>query len=565
MKLKKLASLGLASVLTLSIALTGCGSKDDSGSGSKKGTGKIRTGKETTQSELAEEQILRVNWETEPPDLDPQTSTDAISGWILNNAYEGLVRVDADGKIEKGSGLAEDWTISEDNLTYTFKLRDAKWSDGTAITAQDFEHSWKRALDPEVASQYAELFYYIKGGEAYNTAGGALEEVAIKAVDDKTLEVVLDNPTPFFLNLTSFATYMPSQKALVESAGADYANNTENMVFSGPYVISEWVSKQKLNLKKNPEYWDAANVKIEEINGDMITEANSASNLYDSGEIDVMRLSPTLLDKYQDTPDYLLADDSVSWYMQYNMENEYMKNKDIRDAFSLAIDRKSFTDNVLRDGSVVAEGIVPAGIKGNEEDTFGKLRGNVLEDYEFDAEKAKASLDKGLKELGITKEKLTQNISFLAGDSDSAKKQAQALQQMWKQNLELEVKIETASFKLRLDRYTRKDYTMTMSGWSADYDDAMTFMALHMTGAGMNYANYSSPEYDALIKKAQSSQGEERVQAMVDAEKLLAKDLPIFPLYNATKPYLQKEYVEGVERHAAGADLSFKNAYIIKK
>lgn len=558
MRLKKLASLGIVSVLALSIALTGCGSKDDNKSGN------ADTGKDTAQTELAEEQVLRVNWETEPPDLDPQTSTDMISGWILNNAYEGLVRVDTDGHIKEGSGLAESWTVSDDNLTYTFKIRDAKWSDGTPITANDFEYSWERALNPDTASQYAEILYAIKGAEAYNTGAGQLDAVGIKAIDEKTLEVVLENPTPFFLNLTSYMTYMPVQKAMVEASGADFATTPEKMVFSGPFVISEWVSKQKLNLKKNPEYWDAENVKLDEIKGDMIVEANSASNLYDSGEMDVMRLSPTLLDKYKDTPDYLLADDSVSWYMQYNMENKYTKNKNIRDAFSLSVDRKSFTENVLRDGSVVSEGLVPAGIKANEEKTFGEVRGNVLKDHEFNADKAKASLEKGLKELGITKEELAKNISFLTGDSDNAKKQAQALQQMWKQNLGLEIKVETVSFKLRLDRYNRKDFSMTMSGWGADYDDPMTFMALHVTGAGNNHAYYASPEYDALIKKAQTSQGEERLKAMIDAEKLLATDLPIFPIYNATKLYLQKEYVKGVERHTAGADMSFKNAYILK-
>ena len=559
MKFKKLASLGLASVLTLSMALTGCGSDDG------KDTGNKDTGNDTEQStELAEEQILRVNWEQEPPDLDPQTTTDVVSGWILNNAYEGLVRVDADGNIEKGSGLAEEWEESEDGLKYTFKLRDANWSDGTKITAEDFEYAWKRAMDPEVASQYADLFYYIKGAEAYNTGEGDAEAVGVKAVDEKTLEVELENPTPFFLNLTSFMTYMPAQKAMIESSGDKHATSVDTMVFSGPFVIDEWTSKQALNLKKNPEYWDKENVKIEEIKGDMIAEASSATNLYDAGDMDVMRLSPTLLDKYEDTPDYLLSDDSVSWYMQYNVTNEYMKNRDIREAFSLYIDRKSFVENVMRDGSVIAEGIVPKGIKATDDKTFGDVRGDVLKDHKFDADKAKAALDKGLAELGITAEELAQNVSFLTGDSDSAKKQAQALQQMWKQALGIEVKIETVSFKLRLDRYNRKDFSITMSGWGADYDDPMTFMALHVTDGGNNHAFYSSEEYDALIEKAQTEQGDERVKAMVDAEKLLATDLPVFPIYNATKMYLQKEYVKGVERHAAGADLSFKNAYILQ-
>ena len=562
MKFKKLASLGLASVMTLSLALTGCGSNDDGGTGD---TGNNDGNDEKTEeTELAEEQILRVNWEQEPPDLDPQTTTDQVSGWILNNAYEGLVRVDKDGHIEEGSGLAESWEVSEDGLEYTFKLRDANWSDGTPITAEDFDSAWKRAMDPEVASQYADLFYYIKGAEAYNTGEGDVEEVGVEVVDDKTLKVELENPTPFFLNLTSFNTYMPAQKAMVESSGDEFATTVENMVFSGPFVIDEWTSKQALNLKKNEEYWDKENVEIEEIKGDMIAEGSSATNLYDAGDMDVMRLDATLLDKYEDTPDYLLSDDSVSWYMQYNMEDEYMSNKDIREAFSLAVDKDSFVENVLRDGSVVAEGLVPEGIAGTEDKKFGEIRGNVLDTHKFDADKAKEALDKGLDELGITKDELEKDLSFLTGESDSAKKQAQALQQMWKQALDVDVKIETVSFKLRLDRYNRKDFSITMSGWGADFDDPMTFMALHVTEGGNNHAYYTSEKYDELIKKAQTSQGEERLEAMVEAEELLAEDLPIYPIYNATKQYLQKEYVKGVERHAAGSDLSFKNAYILK-
>lgn len=563
MKFKKLASLGLASVMTLSLALTGCGSNDDGGGGGS--TGNNDGGDEKTeQTELAEEQILRVNWEQEPPDLDPQTSTDQVSGWILNNAYEGLVRVDKDGHIEEGSGLAETWEISEDGLEYTFNLRDANWSDGTPITAEDFEYGWKRAMDPEVASQYADLFYHIKGAEAYNTGEAGEEEVGVEAVDNKTLKVELRNPTPFFLNLTSFTTYMPAQKAMVESSGDEFATTHEEMVFSGPFVIDEWTSKQALNLKKNEEYWDVENVEIDEIKGDMISEGSSAANLYDSGEMDVMRLDATLLDKYEDTPDYLLTDDSESWYMQYNMEDENMANKNLRQAFSLAVDKTSFVDNVLRDGSVKAEGLVPDGIAGTEDKKFGEIRGNVLKDQEFDADKAKELFNKGLDELEITQGELEENLSFLTGESDAAKKQAQALQQMWKQNLGVDVKIETVSFKLRLDRYNRKDFSMTMSGWGADYDDPMTFIGLHVTDGGNNHAYYSSEAYDALVDKAQTTQGEERIDAMVAAEELLAEDLPIYPVFYATKQYLQKEYVKGVERHAAGADLSFKNAYILK-
>ncbi|AFS77400.1 oligopeptide transporter, periplasmic-binding protein OppA [Gottschalkia acidurici 9a] len=556
MKFKKLLSLGLVSVLSLSMVLTGCGGKDN-------GTGDKNPSK--VETELAEEQVVKVNWETEPPSLDPQISTDQVSGWILNNIYEGLVRVDKDGKIKQGSGLAKSWKVNEDETVYTFTLRDAQWSDGTPITAGDFEFAWKRALDPKVASQYADLFYHIKGGEDFNTGKTPdASQVGVKALDEKTLEVTLERPTPFFLNLTSYITFLPVQKAAVENFGDKFASEPDKMVYSGPFVIKEWTKEQKLTLEKNPKYWDAANVKLERIEGDMITDANGMANLYDTDELDVMRVPPVLVDKYKDSPDYLIEPDSVTWYMQYNLENKYMANKNIREAFALSIDKKSLVDNVRRDGSIVSQGLVPDSIQSKQGEMFGEVRGNALKDYNYNAKKAKESFEKGLKELGVTKEELEKNISYLTEDKPNAIKEAQALQQMWKQALGVEVKIETVSFKLRLDRYIRKDFSMTMSGWGADYDDPMTFISLFVTGGGNNYASYSSQEYDALVKKAIESSGDERVNTMIEAEKLLAKDLPIFPLYQATKLYLQKDYVKGVERHAAGADMSFKNAYVVK-
>lgn len=556
MKLKKLVSLGLVSALTLTMALTGCGSSDDKGSNDKKPA--------QEQGQLAEEQVLKVNWETEPPDMDPQTSTDQVSGWIMNNIYDGLTRTDKDGVIKEGSALAEKWEVSDDETKYTFTLRDAKWSDGTPITAHDFEFAWKRALAPETASQFAYLFYCIKGGEAYNTGKGKVEDVGVKALDDKTLEVVLERPTAFFLNLTSFTTFAPAQKAAVEKFGKDFATKADKMVYSGPFVMSEWVDNQKITLEKNPEYWDAENVKLERIEGDMISDANGSVNLYETNELEVMRLPLEFLDKYKTTDDFLESADSVSWYIQYNMENKYMANKNIRDAFALSIDRKSIVDNVRRDGSVVAEGLVPNDITGEEGKPFGDPRGDVFKDHNFDTKKAKELFDKGLKELGITAEELQKEVSFLTGETPAAVKEAQALQQMWKQALGIEVKLETVAFKLRLDRYERKDFTMTMSGWGADYDDPMTFIELFVTGGGNNHANYANSAYDALVKKAVESEGADRVKAMVDAEKLLAKDLPIFPLYQPQKLYLQKSYVKGVERHAVGSDMSFKHAYIEK-
>ncbi|KNF07238.1 oligopeptide-binding protein OppA [Gottschalkia purinilytica] len=557
MKMKKWLSLSLVAVLSLSLGLAGCGNS----SGDKKSDkGKESTGKE----ELAEEQVLRFNWQANPPNLDPQVCKDQVSGWIINGIYEGLVRRSPNGEIKQGSGLAEKWEVSDDKLTYTFHLRDAKWSDGTPITAEDFAFAWKRALNPATASEYAYQLYHIKNGEAYNTGKiKDADQVGITVVDPKTLKVELERPTPFFLDLLAFYTYLPAQKATVEKLGDQFATAPDKMVYSGPFVVKEWKNEQKLTLEKNPNYWDAKSVKLQRIEGDMITDANALVNLYDTGDMDEMTVSVDFIDKYKDTEDYVKVPEGTVWYLQYNVENKYMKNENIRKGLSLAIDRKSHVDNVLRGAGVVAGGLTPGLIKGKDDGEFAKQRGDVLPKY--DAKKAKEYFEKGLKELGITKEEFQKGTSFLAGDSTRALREAQTYQEMWKKALGVEIKIESASFKLRLDRYDRKDYTITMAGWGGDYNDPMSFMDLHLTGAPHNDAYYSNPEYDELVKTAITTADiNERHDNLIKAEKILAKDMPIYPLYYEVKPHAVKPYVKGIARYPVGVDTDFKWTYILK-
>ncbi|SCG82085.1 ABC-type dipeptide/oligopeptide/nickel transport systems, periplasmic components [Proteiniborus sp. DW1] len=554
----KWVALVLAIFMVLTIGLTACGNSTD------KDTNDNNAGNPSQGEEkLAAEQVLRVNWGSEPPDLDPQTSTDQVSFWIINAIYEGLVRQQPDGSITKGSGLAEDWRISEDGLTYTFELRDAQWSDGTPITAYDFEYAWFRAIEPETAAEYAYQFYHIKGAEAYNK--GEItdrNQVGIKALDEKTLEVELVRPTPFFLSLTSFISYMPAQKAAVENLGEEFASSPDKMVYSGPFMIETWDKEQKLNLAKNPNYWDADIVKLERIEGDMITDNNTRINLYDTGELDVTAVPSEFIEKYKDTPEFGTAADATTWYLQFNMEDEYFSNINIRKAFAYASNRKAYVDNVLADGSIVAGGLTPPLLAGKDGKDFAENRGNLYDEY--DAAKAKEYFETGLKELGITKEEFVKNVSFIGGESTWWSRTMQAMQQMWKDTLGVELKIEQMSFAMRLERYDSKDYGITLAGWGGDYNDPMTFMDLFVTGGGNNDAYYSNPEYDANIKKAMEGEGDERIDAMIEAEKHLAEDLPIFPLFHPARVYVQREYVKDIARFAVGCDTEYKWAYILE-
>ncbi len=561
MRRNKWVALILVLMMVLTLGLAGCGktNTDSNGTDDNNNSGNASQGEE----KLAADQTLRVNWQSDPPNLDPQTTTDQVSFWIINAVYEGLVRTQPDGSIPKGSGLAEDWTISDDGLTYTFKLKDAKWSDGTPITAQDFEYAWFRAIDPTVASEYSYQFYHIKNAEKFNT--GEItdkNEVGIKALDEKTLEVKLERPTPFFLSLTSFITYIPAQKAAVEKFGQEFASAPDKMVYSGPFMIETWDKEQKLNLVKNPNYWDADSVKLERIEGDMIADNNTKINLYETGELDVTGVPSEFLSKYKDTPEFGSAADATTWYLQFNTQDKYFSNLNIRKAFAYAADRQSYVQNVLADGSLVAGGLTPPLLAGKGGKDFAENRGNLYPEH--DAAKAKEYFEKGLKELGITKEEFEKNASFIGGESTWWSRTMQALQQMWKDNLGVELKIEQMSFAMRLERYDKKDYGVSIAGWSGDYNDPMTFADLFVTDGGNNDAFYSNPEYDALIKKAMNGTGDERIDNMIEAEKILAKDFPIYPLFHPARIYVQRDYIKGVARFAVGCDTEYKWAYILE-
>lgn len=553
----------LVLAMVLSLALTGCGKEEESDPVDTEGGDEEAPADEGEK--LAGEQVIRMNWGSEPPDLDPQTTTDQVSIEIINACYEGLVRLNPDGTV--GDGLAESWEVNDDETVYTFKLRDAKWSDGTPITAYDFEFSWFRAIDPEVAAEYS---YQLTDTAGIKNAAAFFEgeitdreQVGIKAIDDKTFEVTLERPVPFFLSLCSFPTFIAAQKAAVEEFGDEFASAPDKMIYSGPFVISEWQHEQKLNLKKNENYWDAENVKLEEVQGDMITDSNTAINLYESDELDITGVPPEFLDRYKDEPEFQSFAEATTWYLQYNCEDKFTSNQNLRFALSYAIDAQSFVDNVLANGSLVAGGLCPPLLPGKDGKEFAENRGFVAPKH--DAEKAKEYFDKALEELGTTKEEVEKHLTFLTGESDTAKKYAAAIQSMWKQNLGIEVQIEAVAFKIRLDKYNQKDYTTTLAGWSGDYNDPLTFMDLFVTGGGNNDAYWSNETYDAAIKQALEADGDDRIDAMIEAEKALAEELPIFPIYIPARNIMQKSKVRDVARFPVGTDIDFKWAYIVEE
>ena len=447
-------------------------------------------------STSGKEQVLNVNWQQEPPDMDPQTTTDQISIWLMNATLEGLFRYQPDGSL--GDGLAEGYEVSDDKLTYTFHLRDANWSDGTPITAEDFAFAWKRALNPATASEYSYMLYYLKNAEIVNTlpsyqgivdegVGGdsgytqedvdaaqafldqngalTLDDVGVKALDDKTLEVTLAKPTPYFLGLTTFPTYLPAQKAAVESFGDDYALEADSMVFSGPYIVSDWVHEQSLTLTKNPDYWDKNSVKLDTIHGVMLTENNTIVQMYESGELDMINVPDEFYDTYKDSDEYGKLAQASSWYLMFNCEGKYFSNYTLREAFSMAVSKETFVVSIVNNMGFVAEGLVPPSLSGKGGETFGETRADAgVALPAFDPEGAKAKLDEALTELGVTAADMEAEVTIIGGEGDTWSKYLQYLQGQFEQNLGVHLGIEQMSFAQRLDRYDAKDYELAFAG-----------------------------------------------------------------------------------------------------
>lgn len=544
--MKKSLALVLALVLVLSIALTACGPKEQPVAGGDKPA-------------AAEPKVLRLAG-TEPPNLDPQLGTDTVSIMVDNALLEGLVRV-VDGKVTPG--MAEKWEVSADGLTYTFHIRDAKWSDGQAVTAKDFEYSFLRLLDPATASEYAFQGYYIVNGEEYNT--GKITnpaEVGVKATDEKTLEVKLKAPTKYFLALTGFLSFEPSRKDLVEKYKEGYAADADKAVYNGPFVLKEWAHDSSIVLEKNPNYWNKDAIKLDGVNITIVTDTKTVMNMYEAGDIDVATINKDNIEKYKAEGKANFTADGAEFYFQFNVKGrtpevgKFLSNMNFIHAFGFAIDREAFVTQVLKNGSTPATRyILPLlqGVNGKFADEYP---------YEFypakaDAAKAKEYLDAALKEIGTTADKIPA-IEFLTDDSDAARINGEAIQDMLAKNLGIKIEIKQVQFKQRLELMQSHDYDLVMAGWGPDYDDPMTYADLWVTGGGHNNTGWSNAKYDELIAFAKTATDQKaRADAMFESEKLLMEQGPIVPVYFRQIAYAKQDYVKDLVRNFIGADPDF--------
>ena len=545
MKLKgfKFLALALATALTLT-ACGGGGGTSDSGGGEKKADNNT-----PAATDVATPQVNRIvsSNMAEPGTLDPAKARGTHESWPLQHLFAGLTRVNKDGKVE--NVLADKIEVSEDGKVYKVTLKDGlKWSDGNPVTAEDFEFSWKRVLDPKLESQYAYQLYYLAGAEDYNKGKGKAEDVGVKALDPKTLQVTLKQPTAYFDSLMAFYTYYPVSKKVVE-ANPDWAKDPKTFVSNGPFVLKEWTHNAKIVMDKNPNYFEADKVKIDGIDLDIIEDQSTVYQKYVAGEYNMVVELPTEVTaklRAENNPELVIGPNVALYYYNLNPAIKPLNNVKVRKALSLALDRKVITDQITQGGQLPATAIVPPGLLDDTGKEFSDANKDLIK---TDVEEAKKLLTEGLAEEKMTPADV--KLTILYNTSENHKKIAEAIQQMWNKELGINTTLENVEFKVKIDRENAHQFEISRSGWVGDYLDPMTFVDLWITGASNNYVNYSNPEYDKLVKEAQTSTDKKlRMDNMKKAEKMILEDMAIIPIYFYTHPYAVKPNVKGITKNA---------------
>lgn len=505
------------------------------------------------------EQVLRYNLVLEPETLDPAKMTRTEDFTVITQLMEGLTRIGMDGK--PVPGMAERWEVSPDGRKYTFYLRNAKWSNGSPVTAYDFEYAWKRALDPKTASEYCYQLYYIKDAARFNKGEVSGDRVGVRALDEKRLEVELESPTPYFLSLTAFPTYMPLPKTVVESNPRWWAE-ASGIVSNGPFKMTEWRHHDRIAFAANESYWDAGSVKLKKMVFYMIGDANTELAMFERGELDYAENPPLPeINRLKKEGKLRTVPQLGTYYYLFNVKRPPLNDVRVRKALAYAVNRKVITENVLQGGRIPAVSLVPPGVPDAGPGTdFRKSGGDLFKDG--DATEAKRLL----AEAGYPDGKDFPKIEILFDAVSGHKAIAEAISQMWKKELGIkEVSLVSQESQVLNQTVDQGSYMIARGCWIGDYNDPMTFLDMWTSASGNNDTGWSNPQYDALVEKAKATNDPaERFRIMHQLEKMLIDEMPVLPVYYYVELFLLKEYVKDVYVNPLGP-VDFKHAWIARR
>lgn len=568
------AALAILTASALALGLVGCGggsstTADTTGAQTEAGgeTTAAPEGSEAAGGEAVEagSSDLNIMLETPVQSLDPQQATDGTSFEVIADYTDGLMQMDADGQAVPA--IAESYDLSDDGLTYTFHLRDAKWSNGDPVTAADFVFAWQRAVDPAVASEYAYMLSdigQIKNAEAIIAGEMDKSELGVTAVDDKTLEVQLNVPVSYFLSLMYFPTYYPVNQAFFESCGDTFATSPETTLSNGAFVMDSYEpAATAFHLTKNADYWDADRVKLPGLNYQVIQDSQQALMSYQTGDLDLTLVNGEQVDQVQDDPEFTTIGAGYLWYVSPNMDKvPELDNLNIRLALTTAIDREAITVDVLKDGSAPTYTAVPmqfaAGPDGAD---YSEDQERYADVCSFDAAKAQEYWNKGLEELGISE----LSVDMIVDADDAPQKVAQVLKEQWETTLPgFTVTLTVEPKKQRVEDMQNGTFELGLTRWGPDYADPMTYLGMWITDNANNYGLWSNAEYDKIIAECTTGElctdAEGRWARLYDAEKLVMDEAVIFPLYTQCNAEMMSAKVTGVEFHPVALNRVYKNA-----
>jgi len=482
-----------------------------------------------------------INNSTEPEWLDPGKCSDSSGGEIIWNTFAGLVQAHP-ATLEPIPEIATHWDASPDGRTYTFHLRPSLWSDGRPLTAHDFVFSFRRLVDPATASKYATNGHIFRGGAAISRGEAGPESLAVRALDDLTLKVELEDPLPYFLNFLTFYSFMPIPRHLLEDLARrgidpDLWTRPGHIVSNGPYRMTEWKFRQRMTFEKNPRYWDAAQVGLDRVRVAMVESAATALNLYAAGEFDWPGSNTALPAEFMD---YLAGFDDFHrhpylavYFYWINTSRPPLDNPLLRQALSLAIDREALVAHVTRGGQIPSADLVPDGLAGY------RGLGRTL----FDPDRARRLLG----EAGYSRGADVQTIALTYNTSEGHKQVAEAIQQMWKKELGIPVRLENLEWNVFLQAAEQANFQICRMGWTGDYADPFTFLELLASDCGNNHSTWKSPAYDRMLREAnRESVRALRLEKLRAAEALALAEQPLIPLYVYTRSQLVKPYVRGL-------------------
>ncbi len=492
-----------------------------------------------------QENVVKVNLGAEPTTLDPRKARDLQAMTLARMFFEGLTRVNQEDKAELA--LAEKVDVSADGKTYTFTLRASKWSNGDPVTAHDFVYAWTKALEPHFP---ADQVYVIKNAKAAKEGKISLDQVGVKALDEKTLQVELQNPTPYFLEVASLPIYFPF------SPKGEKSNDIKKIVGNGPFLLKDWRHNDLLRVVKNPTYWDAANVKLKEINLMMVQEETELK-MFEKGELDwagspLSTLPVGALAGLKKSGNLHVRPFLATYFFRTNVESELFEHPLMRKAFAEAIKRSEIVEHVTQGGQLPATGLLPPSLRGQEDGYF----------TDGDVHQARVNFDQALEALGMTREDLP-SISLMYVTGERNHLIAQAVQEQWRNALNVNVELQAVERKVFFDRLSKKNFQLASGNWTADYNDGMNFLEIFKFKAGgSNNTAWENLQYRELLDRASETvEAGQRQQIFQECENILMKEMPIIPLFHYTMLYVSNPKVKGVVLSSLGS-VDFKWAYV---